>query len=153
MLHSTKVDSTGSLIINPPRTCLNPSILTSTTYPFNHSGLGLRQLQRRFWTSQPRKNLQIRHRIIKIISPPGIQIQPNLSLYMPSPIKNGQRGLPHLRFYSKFLVKQIISLRFTAKEAYLPFQKVPLRPFMDAGYAQSTYKCTVLDLVCSCWTV
>lgn len=45
---------------------------------------------------------------------------------------------------------QIISLGYTANEAFLPFENVALRPFRDAGYAECTYKCTVIPNGFSC---
>lgn len=39
----------------------------------------------------------------------------------------------------------MISLGYTATEAFRPFENIPFRPFRDAGYNECTYKCTILD--------
>jgi hypothetical protein len=63
IIKGTKVtmqeDYTGSLTTNRPKILLNPSISILTTYPSKHLGSGLRQFQRRFWSSESGQNLEI----------------------------------------------------------------------------------------------
>jgi hypothetical protein len=135
-----------------PRTSPNPFTLTSTTCVDPYAGPDLRQLQRGLWAAEPGQDVEVRVVTVKIAVPRRVQDQPDLPLHQHFPRKGRQRRLPHRRIHCTPAPKQVISLGYTAAEAFLPFEGVVLRPFRDAGYAECSYKCTVRLLGFSCWT-
>jgi hypothetical protein len=119
----------------------------------HYAGSHLRQLQWGFWTAQPGQNLEVCLWAVKIAGASRVQEQSDLPLHQHLPRKGSQLRLPHLRIHCTSHHIKVISLGYTAAEAFAPFEGVALRPFRDAGYAECSYKCTVFLGWCSCWTV
>lgn len=139
--------------MNRQRTLPNHSTLTSTMSFVPYAGPHLRQFQRGLRTAQPRQDVEVCVVTVKIAGAPRVQDQPDLPLHEHLSRKSCECRLPHLCLHCTLTHTQVISLGYSAQQAFLPFEGVVLRPFRDAGYAECSYKCTVRKGLCSCLIV